>query len=86
MAAQVGIRVLTPMNPLTNGGVDFAPAIVTEIVDTSGPNGNPIVNIQSFGNTALNVLGFITDVELTIYEDDARTLGIGNGAWPLDYP
>lgn len=82
----VGVRVLTPMNPLTNGGVDFAPGIITEIVDPSGPNGGVIVNIQRFGNTALALLGFVGGVEVVDYEEDARTIGIGEGAWTPDYP
>lgn len=81
----VGQRVNTPMNSGTNGGVDFSVGIVTEIVNTSGPNGGVIVNIQRFGNTALSILGFVANVECVDYESDARNLGIGNGAWPCDY-
>lgn len=82
----VGQRCYTPMNAGTNGGVDFAPAIVTEIVDPNGPNGGQLVNLQRFGNTALSVLGFVADVEVVDYEQDARNLGVDNGAWPMDYP
>lgn len=81
----IGQRVYTPMNSGTNGGIDYAPAIVTEITDPTGPNGGVVVNIQRFGNTALSLLGFVADVEVVDYEPDARTLGIGQGAWPCDF-
>lgn len=84
-SAQVGQRVLTPMNSATNGGVDFAPAVITEVGD-EGPNGGVMVNIQRFGNTALSLLVFVDDVEFVDYEADARELGINDGAWPGDYP
>lgn len=83
-SVRVGQRVNTPMNDATNGGMDYAPAIVTEITDPDGPNGGVVVNIQRFGNTALSVLTFVGDVEVVDYEDDARVLGIGQGAWPND--
>lgn len=81
----VGQRVYTPMNGLTNGGVDYAPAIVTEIVNPTGPNNGVVVNLQRFGNTALSLLGFVGGVEVVDYEQDARSLGIGSGAWPMDF-
>lgn len=79
-----GQRVLTPMNAGTNGGMDYAPCIVTEITDPDGPNGGVVVNVQRFGNTALSLLDFVGGLEVVDYEGDARTLGIGDGAWPCD--
>lgn len=81
----VGQRVYTPMNDVTNGGMDYAPAIVTEIVDPTGPNDGVVVNLQFFGNTALSLLGFVSGVEVVEYEQQARNLGIGSGAWPMDF-
>lgn len=86
LSLTIGQRVWTPMNSGTNGGMDYAPAIVTEITDPEGPNGGVVVNMQRFGNTALSVLGFVGGVEVVDYEGDARELGIGNGAWPCDIP
>jgi hypothetical protein len=73
------------MNAGTNGGMNYAPAVITEITDPEGPNGGVVCNIQRFGNTSLSVLGFVTDVEVVDYEADARSLGVGAGAWPMDY-
>lgn len=81
--AFVGQRVLTPKTALTNGGVDFAVAHITEVVDTDP---TVIINIQVINNTLLTPSAYVTNVEFFDYEDDARTAGIGNGAWPLDYP
>lgn len=83
--AEVGMRVLTPRTALTNGGLDFSAAIVTQAGDTGGgPNGGTIINIQIFANTSLSVVSFASGVELMDYESDARNLGVGAGAWPGD--
>lgn len=85
----VGMRVYVPMNALTNGGLNFATGFVTEITDDDGPNGGVVCNVQVVPNRAITTLDlaeFLTGVEVVDYEGDARTLGVGNGAWPPDWP
>ena len=80
----VGGRVLTPANAGTNGGVDHMCGLVTEVVSSigGGPNGGTVINIKAFPNIGLTLLNFVIDVELMDFEEEARALGIGDGAWP----
>lgn len=81
----VGLTVQTPMDPGDNNGHDKAPAIVTFVGD-EGPNGGVLVNIRVLtdGPLITNIIPMV-DVECVDYEETARTLGVGVGAWPLDY-
>lgn len=81
----VGMTVQTPMNPGDNNDHDKAPAIVT-FVGEEGPNGGVIVNIRILTDGLLitNIVPAV-GVEFVDYEETARTLGVGAGAWPLDY-
>lgn len=82
--AWVGLAVQTPAAPLTNNGADKIPAIITAVAG-DGPNGGTMVSLKTFPNSALSVVTYDASVEYVDYEDDARTLGIGNGAWPMDF-
>ncbi len=81
----VGLTVQTPMNPSDNNGHDKAPAVVT-FVGGAGMSGGVIVNIRVLTDGVLitNIVSELS-VEFVDYEETARALGIGNGAWPLDY-
>lgn len=79
-----GQRVLTPANPLTNGGEDKMPAVITRVGGT-GPNGGVMVSLKTLPNSALTLIAYVASCEFMDYEDDARELGIGDGCWPLDY-
>ena len=83
----VGQRVLTPANAGTNGGVDHVAGIVTEVVGAigGGPNGGTVINIKTMPNVALTLIQFVINVEMMDFEEEARALGIGNGAWPASY-
>jgi len=81
--AWVGLIVQTPATPLLNGGTDKMPAVITA-VGATGPNGGIMVSLKTFPNTAVTLIAYDADVELMDYEDDARELGVGNGAWPMD--
>ena len=83
--AFIGNLVQTPMDQTTNGGMDKSPAIIVEVGGT-GPNGGILVNIDVFSNNALSLVTHAAGVEFMDYEQDARNLGIGAGAWPLDQP
>lgn len=81
-----GMIVQTPVSASSNGGVDKRAAIVTR-VGGAGPNGGVMVSLQTMPNLALTVLDlgdYIADCEVVDYEEDARALGPGDGAWPLD--
>lgn len=80
----IGQLVQTPRDPIANGGVDKAPAVVTEI-EGEGPNGGVLVNVKVFANAADSGLEYVTGLEFVDYEETARNLGVGAGAWPLDY-
>lgn len=81
--AWVGLIVQTPATPLLNGGTDKMPAVITA-VGSSGPNGGIMVSIKTFPNASLTLIAYDASVELVDYEDDARALGVGGGAWPMD--
>ena len=81
--AWVGLIVQTPATPLLNGGEDKMPAVITAVGST-GPNGGIMVSLKTFPNTAVTLIAYDASVELMDYEDDARELGVGGGAWPMD--
>jgi hypothetical protein len=76
--------VQTPATPLTNGGEDKMPAMITAVGE-AGPNGGVMCSIKTLPNAALTLIAYDASVEVVDYEDDARELGVGAGAWPLDY-
>lgn len=82
--AWIGLVVQISADSLTNNGYSKCPAIITSIGGV-GPNGGLLVNLMIFpdGGSALSPYG-AEDVELMEYEDYARPLGVGNGAWPMD--
>lgn len=84
--AYVGRVVQTPAAPLTNGGADKMPAVITDILgeQDGGPNGGTMVSLKTFPNTAVTLIAYVAECELVEYEPDARTLGIGDGCWPTD--
>lgn len=81
--AWVGLMVQTPATPLVNGGEDKMPACITKVGST-GPNGGIMVSLKTLPNAALTLIAYVGSCELMDYEADARTLGVGAGAWPLD--
>lgn len=82
--AYVGLMVQTPATALINGGEDKMPAVITA-VGGSGPNGGIMVSLKTLPNAALTLIAYDGSVEFVDYEEDARALGVGAGAWPLDY-
>lgn len=84
--AYVGRTVLTPANPLTNGGADKMPAMITDVLGEqgAGPNGGTMVSLKVFTNISLTLLSYDASSEFVEYEDIARTLGIGAGCWPTE--
>lgn len=81
-----GMACQTPVSAGSNGGVDKKVGLVTR-VGRAGPNGGVMVSVQTLPNVALTVLNlgqYIANCELVDYEETARSLGVGNGAWPLD--
>ena len=81
----VGLIVQTPMDTGDNNGHDKAPAIITYVGD-EGPNGGVLVNLRVFtdGTLITNIVPMV-GIECVDYEETARGLGVGVGAWPLDY-
>lgn len=90
----IGQRVYVPMNASANGGVNYAIATITEVIDDDGPNGGAVCNIVVTPNRALNLTDlteYNEGVEVLDYEGPARDLGlnasgVGNGAWLPDWP
>ena len=82
--AYVGLAVQTPASELDNGGQDKMPAIITA-VGATGPSGGIMVSLKTLPNTDSPLIAYEPNVEFVDYEEDARTLGVGAGAWPLDY-
>lgn len=80
----IGMLVQTPAVPLLNNGEDKMPAVITAIGD-AGPNGGVMCSVKTLPNAALTLIAYDASVEVVDYESTARALGVGQGAWPLDY-
>lgn len=84
--AYVGRIVQTPATPSLNGGENKMPAVITAVLgeQDGGPNGGTMVALKTLPNVALTLIAFVAECELVEYEEDARTLGVGDGCWPTD--
>lgn len=77
-------RVAVLADSETNGGVDFFPAIVTQVAGIGdGPNGGTIINVWGFPNTSSGPT-FLEGLEMMDYQSDALAVGVGISAWPGD--